>query len=157
VLCCVVAMWSVYGECRGEARDLDHDSHESGDEKALERAYAVARVNAPLAVRLSDAEQKDFGLIAVAKRGFEELLGVDAEAEVASRKHEDRSEQGADRSYDAGADESGVNRIVGKRHPVTDRGRSQQCGEGTGAGQHRRSARTEARHDVALLVERSAR
>jgi hypothetical protein len=104
-------------------------------------------------VRLGESQQIDLGLLTICERRLVELVGIDAEAEIASRKDENRSDDGEEGADDTRADQGRMEGRIGERQAIADCRPSEEGGERARAGQNRRGSGTEACYDIPLFIE----
>ncbi len=147
---------SFYDERGRETSDLDEYANQATHQEALESCDTVSVRYPTFTVRLGESQQIDVGLITIGERRLIELIGIDAEAEVASRKNENRADDREEPSDDTRADQDRVDGRIGERQALTDGRPSEEGGERARAGENGRGSGTKACYDIPLFVERAS-
>lgn len=129
---------SFYDERGRETSDLDEYANQATHQEALESCDTVSVRYPTFTVRLGESQQIDVGLITIGERRLIELIGIDAEAEVASRKNENRADDREEPSDDTRADQDRVDGRIGERQALTDGRPSEEGGERARAGENGR-------------------
>jgi hypothetical protein len=143
----------LYGERRRETSHLDEDPDQAAHQKALQSLDAGSVRHPPFAVRFGDSQQIDLGLLTICECCLVELIGVNTEAEVASRENENRPDEGNNGAEDPDAKQGRLKRLVGERNTIPDCRSGEQRSKRARARQHRCSAGAQACHDISLFIE----
>ena len=153
-----MACWpsfSFYDERGRETSHLDEHANEAAHQEALQGFDPVPVGHPAFPVRLGESQQIDLRMLPICECHFVELIGIYAEAEVARRENENRSDDGEDGADDTCAYQDGVEGLIGERQAIADCRPSKERGERARAGENRRSSGTETCYDIPLFIERA--
>lgn len=155
-----MACWpsfSFYDDERGrETSHLDEHTNQAGYQEALQGLDPGPVGHPTFPVRLGESQQIDLRVLPICECRFVELVGIYAEAEVARRENENRSDDGEDGADDPRTYQDRVERLIGERKAIADCRPSKERRERARASENRRSSGTETCYDIPLFIERAS-